>query len=57
MGRKMGKAMSYASSKNVKYAIIIGDNEINTSTATVKDMASGEQKEVKFDDLIDFFKA
>ena len=39
-----------------KYAVIIGDNELETGVAALKDMEKGEQSEVKFDDLIDELK-
>lgn len=56
MGRKISKALAYANSQNVKYSIIIGDNELAEDCATVRDMETGEQKKVKFTDLISYFK-
>ena len=46
----------YADRLGAKYAVIIGDNEIDTGVAALKDMEKGEQSEVKFDDLIDELK-
>lgn len=46
----------YADRLGAKYAVVIGDNELETGVATLKDMEKGEQSEVKFDDLIDKLK-
>ena len=46
----------YADRLGAKYAVVIGDNELETGVATRKDMEKGEQSEVKFDDLIDELK-
>lgn len=46
----------YADRLGAKYAVVIGDNELETGVATLKDMEKGEQPEVKFDDLIDELK-
>ena len=53
MGRKMGKAMKYASGLDVKYAIIVGAQELQQDSVTVRDMVSGEQKLVKIESLVD----
>ena len=53
MGRKMGKAMKYASGLNVKYAVIVGSQELQENSVTLRDMESGEQKLVKIDSLVD----
>ena len=46
----------YADRLGAKYAVVIGDNELETGVATLKDMEKGEQSEVKLDDLIDELK-
>ena len=53
MGRKMGKAMKYASGLDVKYAVIVGAQELQHDSVTVRDMVSGEQRLVKIDSLAD----
>ena len=53
MGRKMGKAMKYASGLDVRYAVIVGAQELQQDSVTVRDMVSGEQKLVKIDSLAD----
>ncbi|MFA6710597.1 MAG: histidine--tRNA ligase [Candidatus Methanomethylophilaceae archaeon] len=54
MGRKMGKAMKYASTVRAEYTIIVGMQEYEQDAVTVRDMASGEQTLVKIDDLVGF---
>ncbi len=46
MGRKMGKALKYASGIPARFAVIVGDNELASGKVTLRDMASGEQKEL-----------
>lgn len=53
MGRKMGKAMKYASGLDVRYAVIVGAQELQQDSVTVRDMESGEQRLVKIDSLVD----
>ena len=53
MGRKMGKAMKYASGLDVKYAVIVGAQELQQDSVTVRDMVSGEQRLVKIESLVD----
>lgn len=45
-------AMRKANDLNARLVLIIGDNEIERGSVTLKDMGSGEQKEVKFKDII-----
>ena len=45
-------AMRKANDLNARLVLIIGDNEIERGSITLKDMSSGEQKEVKFKDII-----
>lgn len=46
----------YADRLGARYAVVIGDNELQTGVATLKDMEKGEQTEVKFDELISELK-
>lgn len=49
---KMKKQMSYADSNNIPYVAIIGENEIQESKVTLKNMTSGEQKLLTIEDFI-----
>ena len=49
---KMKKQMEYANRRGIPYVVIIGSNELECQVATVKDMRSGEQREVAFSDIV-----
>lgn len=48
---KMKKQMEYANRRGIPYVVIIGSNELERKVATVKDMRSGEQREVSFEEI------
>ncbi|MEC8273457.1 MAG: histidine--tRNA ligase [Bacteroidota bacterium] len=48
----MKKQMQYADRKNVKYVLLVGENEMRTNTITVKNMFDGSQKNVTFEQLL-----
>ena len=48
---KMKKQMSYADDKKIPYVAIVGGNEMETNTVMLKEMSSGEQKQVTLDEL------
>lgn len=50
---KMKKQMSYADAKKIAYVAIIGESEIAEGVITVKDMASGEQQKLTFEQLLE----
>jgi histidyl-tRNA synthetase len=52
---KLKKQISYADSKKIPYVIMAGENEINNNTVTVKIMSTGEQKNMKPEELNTFF--
>jgi len=48
----MKKQMTYANNKNIPYVAIVGSQEIETKKITLKNMTTGEQKKLDFDELI-----
>ena len=52
MGRKMAKALKYASSIRARYAVIVGAKELAEGSVTLRDMTSGEQTLVPVDSLV-----
>ena len=52
---KMKKQMDYANRRAIPYVVMIGETEIATQTATVKDMRSGEQRQIPFAELVSCF--
>ena len=53
---KMKKQMSYANAKNVPYVAIVGENEMNEGKVTLKNMATGEQRMVTAEELVQQIK-
>ena len=49
---KMKKQMSYADDKKIPFVAIVGGNEMETNTVMLKEMATGEQKQVTLEELI-----
>ena len=49
---KIGKQMNYANAKSVPFVIMAGENERLSSTYTLKDMATGEQRQLTIDEII-----
>ena len=48
---KMKKQMGYADAKHIPYVAIVGGNEMEANTVMLKEMNSGEQKQVTLDTL------
>jgi len=49
---KLKKQLDYANAKGIKAAVLIGSNEINTKTLSVKNLITGEQMTCQAYDLI-----
>ncbi len=49
---KMKKQMEYANRRGIPYVAIIGSQEIENGTVALKDMRSGEQRQVPFAELV-----
>ncbi len=54
--QKLGKKLKYADHLNVKYVIIIGEDEVKNNVVTLKDMVTGEQKTAPFEEAIKLIK-
>ncbi len=50
IGRGLRAQMKYADKIGAKYSMVLGDNEIEQGVANIKDMETGEQKQVKLDE-------
>jgi len=55
-GRSLKSQMKEANRQNATFTLIIGGNELEAEEATVKEMESGEQVDVPFDELTDFLQ-
>ena len=50
-GRGLKAQMKYANKIGAKYTMVLGDNEIECGVARIKNMDSGEESEIKLDDI------
>ncbi|MBW6460153.1 MAG: histidine--tRNA ligase [Bacteroidales bacterium] len=50
---KLKKQMKYADDKKIPFVALIGENEMRSGLLTVKEMKTGEQRELSVDQLID----
>ena len=50
---KMKKQMSYANAHNIPFVAIVGEDELNAGAVMLKNMVSGEQQQVKSEDLVE----
>ena len=55
-GRKLRKALDYANSIEVKVAIILGKRDLAEGKVTIRDMESGEQKQVAIESIVEEVK-
>lgn len=53
---KMKKQMGYANMKQIPYVAMVGESEMANGTIALKNMSTGEQKEVSIDEAIDILK-
>lgn len=54
---KMKKQMSYANANNIPFVALAGDDEIQKGVVTLKNMDTGEQKQVTAEEMISIVKA
>jgi histidyl-tRNA synthetase len=54
--QKLGKKFKYADKLNVRYVIVIGEDEIKNNVVTLKDMITGSQETVSLEDAINKIK-
>ncbi|WP_067088623.1 histidine--tRNA ligase [Methanobrevibacter curvatus] len=54
--RKFKKLMNAANKLNVKFMIILGEDELLSAKVTIKNMGTGNQELVKIEDLNSYFK-
>ena len=56
MKKSLKAQMKYADKLGCKYTVIIGDNEIETGVCSLKNMTTGENTEMKIDEIAKFLK-
>lgn len=55
--KRINKQLDYANTKGLKYAIVIGHDELLNSTMTVKDLATGTQHTLSLEDSLTLFES
>lgn len=55
--RGLRSQLREADKRGVRYTVILGENELESGTATVRDMRSGEQVSVAMEELVRWFRA
>ena len=56
LDHSVGKQFREADRREARYAVVIGEDELAAGRATVKAMATGEEEDVAFDQLEEFFQ-
>jgi len=54
MGRSLKAQMKYADKIKTKYTLIIGDSEIKSNKATLRNMTDGSQQEINLDNIAEY---
>lgn len=55
MSRSLKAQMKYADKLGARYTLVLGDNEIESNEAKIKEMATGEQTQIKLSEICEFF--
>jgi histidyl-tRNA synthetase len=55
LNRSLKSQMREADRLQVKHVVIVGDNEVKSRTAMIKNMKTGEQESISFDQVTTFF--
>jgi histidyl-tRNA synthetase len=56
MGRSLKSQMKYADKMGFNFIIVLGDDEIENNKAVLKNMRTGEQKDISVDSILDRMK-
>lgn len=51
-GKQMKKQMTHANRRNIPFVVLVGEEELKSETYSLKNMATGEQQKLKFEDLL-----
>ncbi len=55
LGRGLRASMKYADKLGARHTLVLGDNEIDTDTAKIKNMSTGEETEITLSKITEFF--
>jgi len=54
--RKVKRCFEYADKENIKYVIVLGENEVNSGVYSLKNMTTKEQLNLTKEELLEFFQ-
>ena len=54
--KKTIKQFNYANKRNIPYVVLLGESEMNSNSFTLKNMTSGDQDTVSFEDMLKHLK-
>ena len=57
LGRSTKAQFREANRQQAKFVLVLGDDEISRRVFSVKNMQSGEQKDITFDTVVEFLKS
>jgi len=55
-GKKIGKQFDYGNKRGIPYLLVLGSDEIEKGTVTIKDMKAGTQKNVPRNEILEHLK-
>lgn len=55
-GKSLKAQMKYADKKNARYSVVLGEEEMQTHTALLKDMSTGEGEKVALEKIVETLK-
>ncbi|WP_418636554.1 histidine--tRNA ligase [Winogradskyella sp.] len=55
-GKQMKKQMNYANRRNIPFVVLVGEEEVKAKLFTLKNMDSGAQNKLSFDELLEVLK-
>ena len=56
IGRSLKSQMKYADKIGAKFTIVIGENEVKSNSAVLKNMETGEEITIKLDEILQYIK-
>ena len=55
-GRGLKAQMRYANKIGARFSVVLGDNELESGVVRLKDMGTGEEKEISLNSIVEFLK-
>ena len=53
--KKLKQSMKWANETGARFVIVLGDEELNSNTINIKEMATGQEEKVAQDNLCQWF--